>query len=75
MIKIVFNKNIIFFILTMHIKICFSQEDELQQIRPFGTNPGNLKLMLYEPPNITEKAPLVVFCMVSSKLPVKYGWM
>jgi poly(hydroxyalkanoate) depolymerase family esterase len=35
-------------------------QEELQQIRPFGTNPGNLKLMLYEPPNITEKSPLVV---------------
>jgi poly(hydroxyalkanoate) depolymerase family esterase len=37
----------------------FSQED-LIQIRPFGTNPGNLKLMFYDPGNITEKAPLVV---------------
>lgn len=47
---------ILFFILS---SIGYAQ-DELQQIRPFGTNPGNLKLMLYEPPNITEKAPLVV---------------
>lgn len=37
----------------------FAQED-LIQIRPFGTNPGNLKLMLYDPGTITEKAPLVV---------------
>lgn len=36
-----------------------SQED-LLQIRPFGTNPGNLKLLFYDPGNITEKAPLVV---------------
>ncbi|MCD6017087.1 MAG: esterase, depolymerase family [Bacteroidetes bacterium] len=35
-------------------------QDELIQIRPFGTNPGNLKLMFYDPGNITEKAPLVV---------------
>ena len=47
---------LLFFILS---RVGFAQ-DELQQIRPFGTNPGNLKLMLYEPPNITEKAPLVV---------------
>ena len=39
-------------------RVGFAQDD-LQQIRPFGTNPGNLKLMLYEPANITEKAPLV----------------
>lgn len=37
----------------------FPQHD-LVQIRPFGTNPGNLKLMLYDPGNLTEKAPLVV---------------
>ncbi len=37
----------------------FSQ-DSLRQIRPFGTNPGNLKLMLYEPGTIRQKAPLVV---------------
>jgi poly(hydroxyalkanoate) depolymerase family esterase len=35
-------------------------QGELVQIRPFGSNPGNLKLMLYDPGNITEKAPLVV---------------
>ena len=35
-------------------------QDDLVQIRPFGTNPGNLKLMFYDPGNITEKAPLVV---------------
>jgi poly(hydroxyalkanoate) depolymerase family esterase len=33
---------------------------ELVQMRPFGTNPGNLKLMFYDPGNIAEKAPLVV---------------
>lgn len=37
-----------------------SQNNDLVQIRPFGTNPGNLKLMFYDPNNITEKAPLVV---------------
>jgi len=35
-------------------------QHELVQIRPFGTNPGNLKLMFYDPGNIREKAPLVV---------------
>ena len=60
MIKLPFNNHLLFCVLTLLTKVSFSQEDELQQIRPFGTNPGNLKLMLYEPPNITEKAPLVV---------------
>jgi poly(3-hydroxybutyrate) depolymerase len=32
----------------------------LVKIRPFGTNPGKLKLMFFDPGNITEKAPLVV---------------
>lgn len=40
--------------------VSFSQDEILTQIRPFGTNPGNLKLMFYDPGNITEKAPLVV---------------
>lgn len=35
-------------------------QTNLTQIRPFGSNPGNLKLMFYDPGNITEKAPLVV---------------
>lgn len=35
-------------------------QDDLIQIKPFGTNPGNLKLMFYDPGNISEKAPLVV---------------
>jgi poly(hydroxyalkanoate) depolymerase family esterase len=35
-------------------------QNDLVQIRPFGTNPGNLKLMFYDPGNISEKAPLVV---------------
>lgn len=35
-------------------------QDDLIQIRPFGTNPGNLKLMFYDPGNINQKAPLVV---------------
>ena len=60
MIKMQFNNHFLFCILILFTKIGLSQEGELQQIRPFGTNPGNLKLMLYEPPNITEKAPLVV---------------
>lgn len=56
------KKNIfIFFICinTLISKYAIGQ-DELVQIRPFGTNPGNLKLMFYDPGNITEKAPLVV---------------
>lgn len=36
-----------------------SQHD-LEQIRPFGTNPGNLKLLYFEPKNIRGKVPLVV---------------
>ena len=40
--------------------IQINAQDDLIQIRPFGTNPGNLKLMFYDPGNITEKAPLVV---------------
>lgn len=43
----------------LYTGISVSQND-LVQIRPFGTNPGNLKLMFYDPGNITEKAPLVV---------------
>lgn len=35
-------------------------QDSLRQIRPFGSNPGNLKLMWYNPGNLTAKAPLVV---------------
>lgn len=35
-------------------------QDNLIQIRPFGTNPGNLKLLFYDPGNISRKAPLVV---------------
>ncbi|MDF2447954.1 MAG: hypothetical protein K0R26_458 [Bacteroidota bacterium] len=35
-------------------------QDDLIQIRPFGSNPGNLKLMFYDPGNISEPAPLVV---------------
>ena len=50
-------KLILLFFILSHVGFA---QDELLQIRPFGTNPGNLKLMLYEPPNITEKAPLVV---------------
>lgn len=49
----------------LNILICFCflsslAQDDLVQYRPFGTNPGNLKLMFYDPGNITEKAPLVV---------------
>lgn len=47
------------FIYLLLTSTCFAQE-EPTQIRPFGTNPGNLKLMFYDPGNIKEKAPLVV---------------
>lgn len=47
-------------ILSLFLSIVATSQDELQQIRPFGTNPGNLKLMLFEPKGITQKAPLVV---------------
>ncbi len=47
----------IFFILcSPNIK----SQNELNQIHYFGSNPGNLKLMFYDPGNINEKAPLVV---------------
>lgn len=39
--------------------ISFSQE-ELEQIKNFGTNQGNLKMYVFKPENISEKAPLVV---------------
>ena len=55
--KLYFLVSVLSSIFTIHS--IFSQED-LVQIRPFGTNPGNLKLMFYDPGNITEKAPLVV---------------
>lgn len=48
------------FLLLICIRNCFVSQNDLVQIRPFGTNPGNLKLMLYDPGNITQKAPLVV---------------
>lgn len=51
--------NLFICIVTLFSKIVIGQ-DELVQIRPFGTNPGNLKLMFYDPGNITGKAPLVV---------------
>lgn len=39
--------------------LLFSQED-LQQFKNFGTNPGNLKMYLYDPGNVSENVPLVV---------------
>ncbi len=58
------SKLTLHFLLTvlMSMRLCQSifAQDDLVQIRPFGTNPGNLKLMFYDPGNITEKAPLVV---------------
>jgi poly(hydroxyalkanoate) depolymerase family esterase len=51
-------KNVLIFLLTLSSTI--TAQDDLVQIRPFGTNPGNLKLMFYDPGNITQKAPLVV---------------
>lgn len=53
------SRRIIFSLLLLQALSLFSQ-DKLMQIRPFGSNPGNLKLMFYDPGNITEKAPLVV---------------
>lgn len=47
------------FIYLMLTSSIFAQEEPIQ-IRPFGTNLGNLKLMFYDPGNIKEKAPLVV---------------
>ena len=35
-------------------------QQDLEQIKNFGLNPGNLKMYVYSPNNITEKAPLVV---------------
>ena len=53
-------------------------QDEPIQIRPFGTNPGNLKLMFYDPGNIKEKAPLVVVlhgCTQTAKICAEQtGW-
>ncbi len=56
------SKCRIWVIITMGVMFLskISAQDELIQIRPFGTNPGNLKLMFYDPGNITEKSPLVV---------------
>ncbi|MES2567683.1 MAG: PHB depolymerase family esterase [Bacteroidota bacterium] len=51
--------KIVICMLSMYANLLLSQND-LVQIRPFGTNPGNLKLLFYDPGNITEKAPLVV---------------
>ena len=53
-----FFKHLIIFLFTLSCHIY--AQDDLIQIRPFGTNPGNLKLLFYDPGNITEKAPLVV---------------
>src|ERR1700752_3422404 len=39
--------------------LLFSQED-LEQIKSFGSNPGNLKMFVYNPDNGSEKVPLVV---------------
>ncbi len=50
-------KGLFFFICI--ISSLYAQHD-LVQIRPFGTNPGNLKLLFYDPGTITSKAPLVV---------------
>lgn len=55
--KVGFNFFIFVCIMVSHI---VHSQDDLLQIRPFGTNPGNLKLMFYDPGNITTKAPLVV---------------
>ncbi len=47
-------------ILFSSISLFSIAQEDLIQIRPFGSNPGNLKLMFYDPGNITEKSPLVV---------------
>lgn len=57
--RLIVIKPYILIILFLKTGFFFSQND-LTQIRPFGSNPGNLKLMLYDPGNISEKAPLVV---------------
>lgn len=60
----ILKKHTFLFLIHVFISLFFIQsykaQDDLVQIRPFGTNPGNLKLMFYDPGNITEKAPLVV---------------
>lgn len=71
-------KIITFFVLVIcYVTCCYSQTD-LQQIRPFGTNPGNLKLMFFDPNNITEKAPLVIVlhgCTQTAKICAEQtGW-
>lgn len=55
-----------------------SAQTNLVQIRPFGTNPGNLKLMFYDPGIITGKAPLVVVLhgctQVAASCAEQTGW-
>ncbi len=69
----IFSLAVLFFSCTI-----FYGQKEIVQIRPFGTNPGNLKLMCYDPGNITEKAPLVVVLhgctQVASSCAEQTGW-
>lgn len=53
-----FPKHLIILLITLSCHIY--AQDDLIQIRPFGTNPGNLKMLFYDPGNISQKAPLVV---------------
>ncbi len=58
------SKSTIILLINCFVYLLFTSaslaQEEPIQIRPFGTNPGNLKLMFYDPGNIKEKAPLVV---------------
>jgi poly(hydroxyalkanoate) depolymerase family esterase len=66
------------FLFLISIQSFIFSQDELQQIRPFGTNPGNLKLMLFEPSGISQKAPLVIVLhgctQVSKTCAEQTGW-
>lgn len=48
---------ILSFILCSYV---IKSQNELTHITNFGSNPGNLKLMFYDPENINSKSPLVV---------------
>lgn len=51
-----------FFIFLFSVSLFFTgiTQNDLKQVRPFGTNPGNLKLLYFEPEGISGKMPLVV---------------
>ncbi len=73
--KIFINSTLLLFFLISYN--CFSQTD-LVQIRPFGSNPGNLKLLLFEPDSVKSKLPLVIVlhgCTQTAKVCAEQtGW-